>query len=158
MTKTAKARHRPLPTSSDDGSFSMDWSDRFALGVAVMDQQHQVLFRLIDELAQAMLDETPDAALQPIFDRLHEYTLTHFATEEKLMAKYGYPADRDHHANHRALEASLAELVERAAQGEPLVSLQTMNFLRQWLYEHIDGVDRRFADFLKSQGAGTTAN
>ena len=88
-----------------------------------------------------------------IFDRLHEYTLTHFATEERLMAHYGYPDDQAHQANHRGLEKSLADLVSRAEHGEPLVSLQAMNFLRQWLYEHINGVDRRFADYLKGKGA-----
>lgn len=145
------APHSTAPESTGR-QFNMDWSDRFALGIDLIDQQHQVLFRLIDQLAQAIQDENPEAELQTIFGQLHDYTLTHFATEERLMAQYAYPADHDHQENHRTLEHSLEQLVERAKSGEPLVSIQTMNFLRLWLYNHIDGTDRQFADFLKSRG------
>jgi len=130
----------------------MDWSDRYALGIDLIDQQHQVLFRLIDQLAKAIQNETSDAELQSVFNKLNEYTLTHFAAEELLMARHGYQGDKEHQENHRALEHSLGQLMLRAKDGEPLVSLQAMNFLRQWLYHHIDDVDRQFADFLKSKG------
>lgn len=155
MTTTAKAMiHAPHSTAPEatGGKFNMDWSDRFALGIDLIDQQHKVLFRLIDQLAQAIQHETSEAELQAVFAKLHEYTLTHFATEERLMAQYAYPADKNHHESHRTLEHSLEQLVERAKSGEPLVSLQTMNFLRLWLYNHIDGTDRQFADFLKAKG------
>ena len=130
----------------------MNWSDRFALGIDLIDQQHQTLFRLIDDLAIAIQHESSDAALQAIFEKLKEYTLTHFAAEEQLMARHGYTADEAHQDKHRALEKSLAQLVVRAGNHEPLVSLQTMNFLQQWLYQHIDDVDRQFAAFLKNKG------
>lgn len=160
MTTTAKAMippsRSPAPETADQ-KFSIDWSDRFALGIDLIDQQHKVLFRLIDQLAQAIQHETSEAELQTIFARLHDYTLTHFATEERLMAQYGYPADGDHQASHRTLEHSLEQLVERAQNGEPLVSIQTMNFLRLWLYNHIDGIDRQFADFLKTKGVTTVS-
>ena len=155
MSKTATAKmHSPQPTAPESAgaAFSMDWSDRFALGIDLIDQQHQVLFRLIDQLAKAIQDDTSADELKQIFDKLNEYTLTHFAAEESLMARYGYTGDHEHQENHRALAHSLAQLVERAKTGEPLVSLQTMNFLRQWLYGHIDDVDRQFADFLKAKG------
>ena len=131
--------------------FSMDWSDRFALGIELIDQQHQVLFRLIDQLAKAIQNETSESDLRAIFDKLREYTLTHFAAEEHLMRQHAYPADKEHHENHRALEHSLLQLEVRAKNGEPLVSLQAMNFLRQWLYHHIDDVDRQFANYLKTR-------
>jgi hemerythrin-like metal-binding protein len=151
--------HPPHSTApeSTGGQFNMDWSDRFALGIELIDQQHKVLFRLIDQLARAIQDETSEAELQTIFAELHDYTRTHFATEERLMAQYAYPADQDHHASHRALEHTLEQLVERAKSGEPLVSIQTMNFLRLWLYNHIDGTDRQFADFLKAKGVTTVS-
>lgn len=149
--------HAPHSTAPEatGGQFNMDWSDRFALGIDLIDQQHQVLFRLIDQLARAIQDEISEAELQTIFAELHKYTLTHFATEERLMAQYAYPADQDHRGNHQTLENSLEQLVERANNGEPLVSIQTMNFLRLWLYNHIDGTDRQFADFLKAKGVTT---
>lgn len=153
MPKKSKAKIQSPENNAapNNGAlFSMDWSDRFALGIDMIDQQHQVLFRLIDQLAQAIQNENSEAELKKIFDKLSEYTLTHFAAEEALMEQHGYHADKEHQENHRALERSLRQLVLRAESGEALVSLQTMNFLRQWLYHHIDDIDRQFAEFLKA--------
>lgn len=132
----------------------MDWSDRYAVGVEIIDQQHQKLFRLIDELARGIQSGNSEAALQTVFDELADYTRTHFETENRLMRESGYPDSAKHGALHRELEASLADLVGKARRGEPWVSLETMNFLRQWLYHHIDDTDRQFADFLLRRPAG----
>jgi hemerythrin len=153
MNSTAPLHSPETPAPEAAGTpFKMDWSDRFALGIDLMDQQHQVLFRLIDQLAKAIQDGNPDQELKLIFGRLSEYTLTHFAAEEALMAQHGYPADQDHIENHRSLVHALSDLVIKAQEGEPLVPLKAMNFLRQWLYEHIDGTDRQFAAFLTLKG------
>lgn len=152
MAKKAPARSKASKSAAVGGPVGMDWSDRYALGIELIDSQHKVLFRLIDQLAKAIQANDGTSGLQEVFDKLKEYTLTHFAAEEHLMEQHGYHASREHHANHLALEQSLAHLAARAAEGEPLLSLQTMNFLRQWLYQHIDHVDRAFADFLKDKG------
>lgn len=130
----------------------MDWSDRYAVGVELIDQQHQKLFRLIDQLARGIQAGNSEATLQAVFDELAEYTRTHFETESRLMQESGYPDGARHGALHRELEASLGELIAKARRGEPWVSLETMNFLRQWLYHHIDDTDRHLADYLRSRG------
>lgn len=155
MTEKAKATIQsssPNNSATADAPFTMDWSDRYVLGIDLIDQQHQVLFRLVDQLAKAIQSDSPDAELHTVFAKLNEYTLTHFAAEEQLMAQHGYQGGKEHQENHRALEHALGQLMLKARDGEPLVSLQTMNFLRQWLYHHIDDVDRQFADFLKGRG------
>lgn len=152
MTRKTPARTKAAKSATAAESVGMDWSDRYALGIELIDSQHKVLFRLIDQLAKAIQANDSTVGLQEVFDKLKEYTLTHFAAEEHLMEQHGYHASREHHANHLALEQSLAHLAARAEEGEPLLSLQTMNFLRQWLYQHIDHVDREFAVFLKEKG------
>jgi hemerythrin-like metal-binding protein len=129
----------------------MDWSDRYAVGVDIIDRQHQKLFRLIDQLARGIQAGNSDATLMAVFDELADYTKTHFETEARLMAGAEYPDSAAHGAQHRELEASLGELVAKARRGEPWVSLETMNFLRHWLYHHIDDTDRRLARFLKNR-------
>ena len=131
--------------------FAMDWSDRYAVGVEIIDRQHQKLFRLIDQLARGIQAGNSDATLMAVFDELADYTKTHFETEQRLMAAAAYPESPAHVAQHRELEGSLADLVEKARRGEPWVSLETMNFLRHWLYHHIDDTDRQLAAFLKTR-------
>jgi hemerythrin-like metal-binding protein len=139
------------PETPKQNAFSMDWSDRYAVGVDIIDRQHQKLFRLIDQLARGIQAGNSDATLMTVFDELADYTKTHFETEARLMAGAEYPDSQDHLVRHRELEASLGELVDKAKRGEPWVSLETMNFLRHWLYHHIDDTDRQLAKFLKNR-------
>lgn len=141
-----------MPDTRPEEAFSMKWSDRYAVGVEVIDRQHETLFRLIDSLATGIQSGNPESTLQSVFDELHDYARVHFETEHRLMAEHEFAEAPAHKARHRELEQSLNELVERAKAGKPWVSLETMNFLRQWLYHHIDDTDRRFAEHLKSRG------
>ena len=142
-------------TSSLPGSSpkTPSWSDRYAVGIEIIDQQHQRLFRLIDQLAWGIDAGKSEKVLTSIFDELADYTRSHFATEERLMAESGFPGSAGHGEKHRELESSLADLVAKAQRGEPWVSLEAMNFLRLWLYHHIDDTDRRLADHLIAQKA-----
>ena len=129
----------------------MDWSDRYALGVELIDSQHKTLFRLIDQLAKGIQEGNSEQVLMNILSQLSEYTLTHFDTENRLMIESGYPDAVEHGTRHAELVKSLNALVAQAQRGEPWVSLQTMNFLRQWLYHHIDDTDRHLGVYLKNR-------
>lgn len=141
-----------MPNTRPEEAFVMKWSDRYAVGVEVIDRQHETLFRLIDNLAKGIQSGNPESTLQSVFDELNDYVRVHFETEHRLMAEHDFDDAPMHQAKHRELEQSLNELIERAKAGKPWVSLETMNFLRQWLYHHIDDTDRRFAEHLKSRG------
>ena len=141
-----------MPNTRPEEVFAMKWSDRYAVGVEVIDRQHETLFRLIDNLAKGIQSGNPESTLQSVFDELHDYARVHFETEHCLMDQHAFGEAAGHKAKHRELEGSLNELVERAKVGKPWVSLETMNFLRQWLYHHIDDTDRRLAEHLKSRG------
>jgi hemerythrin len=141
-----------MPKTQPQNVFEMNWSDRYAVGVEVIDRQHEVLFRLIDTLAKGIQSGNPESTLQAVFDELTEYVRVHFETEHRLMVEYDFPEEPAHEAKHRELQQSLNDLIERTNAGQPWVSLETMNFLRQWLYHHIDDTDRRLAEHLASRG------
>ena len=124
------------------------WEQRFEVGIDVMDGQHRHLLELINRLAA---DLRAGRDFDPLLDSLKDlvrYTEHHFATEERLMDEVGAAAER-HRAEHRRLEGSLARLTLRPdAQG---VS-ESSRFLRDWLFRHIDEVDRPFAAMLRNRG------
>jgi hemerythrin-like metal-binding protein/diguanylate cyclase (GGDEF)-like protein len=124
------------------------WEQRFEVGIEVLDGQHRHLLELINRLAA---DLRAGRDFDPLLDSLKDlvrYTEHHFATEERLMDEVGAAAER-HRAEHRRLEGSLARLTLRLdAEG---VS-ESSRFLRDWLFRHIDEVDRPFAALLRSRG------
>ena len=51
-----------------------------------------------------------------------------------------------------SLVAQVAELVDKFQKGTATLTLPVMNFLEDWLVQHIQGEDYRFALELKSKG------
>ncbi len=108
-----------------------------------MDQQHQIMVDLINELGQALHSniESPEAA-DTAYSRLIDYTRYHFQDEEDLMVALG--VDDRHTAMHRAVHAQFVSQLQaiwehRHTMDRPDETL--MAFLTSWLSLHIFGVD-----------------
>lgn len=95
--------------------------------------------------------ESRDALLK-IFERLRGYTASHFANEEKLFKKHGYPETEEHGAAHKAFVGKVVEWEQAVSSGRAMVSMEIMRFLKQWLTGHVMGVDKRYAPFFKQKG------
>ena len=72
------------------------WNDSLSVNVAEIDQQHRKLIAMINELNDAMKIGKGKDVLGGIVNSLISYTATHFKTEEKYFAQFGYPDTEDH--------------------------------------------------------------
>jgi len=88
----------------------MKLSAEYSVGVAKIDEQHQELFDLLNDLQDALGRGWNQDKIREIFDLLEEHTLTHFAEEEKLMALFNYPEQDSHVLQHRDLIEELEYL------------------------------------------------
>ena len=79
---------------------------------------------------------------------LKDYTVTHFAMEEELMARHSYTAAARHQAIHADLVRQVADLVGKFQAGTASLTLPVMNFLEDWLVQHIQGEDFKLAEHL----------
>jgi hemerythrin len=79
---------------------------------------------------------------------LLDYTRTHFAAEERLMLLHAYPDYDRHRAAHEGLAGRVAGLFAKFQQGEPVITLQLAKFLRDWLTDHILGMDKELGAYL----------
>lgn len=129
----------------------MRWTPELVTGNAVVDSEHQELIALIDKLELA--GNGPDGSnIEEALDQLTDYVFVHFQMEEKLMAREGYPADavEAHLAEHRKLDQRTKELVQRYSDGELRTVEPIVNFLYDWLQNHIQTVDRAMADYIRA--------
>jgi hemerythrin-like metal-binding protein/diguanylate cyclase (GGDEF)-like protein len=128
----------------------VQWSTRYEVGVDVLDGQHRELLEQINRLGDALRSGQDFDLLVETLKELVRYTEHHFGTEERLMDELGARSER-HRAEHRRLLDSLMRFTLRLdADGV----MQSAAFLQDWLYRHIDEVDRPFAAFLRKHGAG----
>ena len=130
----------------------IEWDQRYSVEIAEIDRQHRKLFDLLNELYAAMQEGQADQVVGKVLDRVVDYTVQHFAHEERLFTQYGYPGAAAHRAEHAELTAQAKALAERLKSGTGDVSVSTLKFLCDWLSKHILGSDKRYAGFLAQQG------
>jgi len=89
-----------------------------------------------------------------ILEELIGYTASHFELEEQYMTRYAYPEYKGHKAIHDKLVGQVLELKSAVAAGKNIISIDLMNFLKDWLQNHIMSIDKKLGAFL-SQKKGT---
>ena len=72
---------------------AIEWQPDFATGVAIIDDQHRVLIKMLNQASVELTDYSPLSDLERIVQGLLNYAGYHFQTEEKLMAEHGYDKD-----------------------------------------------------------------
>lgn len=112
------------------------------LGHEQIDLDHEKLFALIDQIAAAMVIGLGEDTCAGIIDELVGYTKTHFAMEERLMARCHYADAAAHKAQHDDFVGKVAKLRTRVADRLAVLSIETLAVMREWLVEHIQKSDR----------------
>src|ERR1044072_3904131 len=126
----------------------VEWNNSFSVQNADMDMQHQQLFGLLNQLHDAMGHGKGREILPVIFEELIQYTKNHFASEELLMQKHNYPGLVMHKGQHEDLIVQVSSLQKQFLAGDFSASMQTRDFLKQWLIEHIQRSDQKYGVFL----------
>jgi len=128
------------------------WGPMLEVGVKEIDTQHRKLVDLANELSDAQIAGKAKDVLGKILTELVRYTVTHFATEERLMDQHKYPATADHKQLHKDLVKTVSDFKAKFDKGDAALSQDIMHFLRDWLTKHIMNIDKALAKDLKQKG------
>ena len=128
------------------------WKVGYAVGVPQVDEEHKRLFAVAESLHEAMLEGQGKAILRDLLASLVAYTCHHFAHEEQLMQRIGYPDYPRHLKQHEDLRSRVLAMQERAASGELTMTIEVMQVLMEWLKNHITASDYQIAGYMKKSG------
>lgn len=129
------------------------WSDSMSVGVAAVDADHKKLVEMINRLFDGVQAGHGKEAVGGILDGLIRYTVEHFDREERYFAQTGYPEAAEHKALHEDLKRQALDIQTKYnAGGDFTITLETMNFLKNWLINHIQGSDKKFGPYLNEKG------
>jgi hemerythrin len=131
----------------------LTWSDKYSVGVKAMDQQHISLVDTLNDLHAAMMKGLAQDTTGPLLHKLVTYTRDHFAAEESVMVAAKFPGLSQHRLKHRDLTKQVEEFVARYERGEITVNVHLMNFLRDWLANHIQKEDIEYGRWINQQAA-----
>lgn len=132
----------------------IEWKEELATGNSTIDEQHRELIGRISDLVVACSHGKGRDEVSRLLQFMGDYVRSHFDTEEALQIKHSYPEFAAHKAEHSNFVLQLRELERQfntAGATLPLV-IQTNQSMVGWLITHINGTDRRLADFLRATG------
>lgn len=129
-----------------------DWQDQYSVHIQEIDTQHKKLVALLNEIYEALKKGEGREALGKILAELIQYTKTHFATEERLMATHGYPDYITHKEKHEKMALKVLDYSEKFKDGKISNPIEISNFLKNWLGKHIMETDKKYGPFLNDKG------
>jgi len=130
----------------------LTWNTKYSVGVKALDDQHTILFGLLNDLHSAMMKGEAQRVTGPLLRKLVNYTHTHFTSEEKMMEATEYPGLAAHRAQHRELMNQVQDYSARFERVEVTLSFKLLIFLRDWLTAHIEKDDRQYGPWLNERG------
>ncbi len=130
----------------------INWTNDFSVKVKEIDEQHKVLIGFLNDLHDAMKVGKGKKVIDEIIDGLVEYTVFHFGHEENLMKKTGYSECSLHLQEHKKLIESVTKYKSDLKNGNMTSSIEIMNFLKDWLTNHILKTDKKYSAHLNSKG------
>lgn len=128
------------------------WEAAYSTGLNTIDDQHKKLIELINELHQAMKDRKTKEVMNTILSGLVSYTKTHFKFEEDRFEKFSFPNIAAHKKKHATFVQKISAFQSEFIAGNLLLSMDIMNFLKEWLVEHIQGTDLEYVALFKKNG------
>nr|WP_169433124.1 bacteriohemerythrin [Maridesulfovibrio zosterae] len=124
------------------------WSNDLLLGIPSIDAEHRVLVRYAEDFQTALQEGQGHEAISRLFDRLLEYTTSHFAREEAFMQKREYPDIEIHMKEHRRITR---EVMELNRDKRYIFPDSVDSFLQDWIINHINNTDRKYVKYLAAK-------
>ncbi len=126
-----------------------NWNESFLVGISMVDDQHQKLVDLINDVGEvALTNQQPDPEkLKAACKAMLDYTRIHFRDEEAMISSVGLaPAYIRYHQDlHKTFVDEAALLTDKAGDFSPEQTEQMLGYLVDWLAYHILGVDQGMA-------------
>ena len=130
----------------------VEWSDDYKTGNRIIDQEHWGLFALINDLHDKVQSGAAELSIGSTIDALVDYVNVHFEHEERLMEGCAYPRIEEHKKAHAQLAKKAHEFQDSYARDpERFDHLQFMDFLSDWLANHILKVDMAMVPYLQDK-------
>lgn len=135
----------------DKESEFVRWNDRYSVLIEQMDDEHKMLFRITNKLGNKMLNGNASSnELVKIIDELLKYTEMHFSNEENLLEKYNYNSkgiaiQKD---QHKKFIQKVHDFKDALVIHGQKPSIEVIEFLNNWLLNHIMKIDKNYGDEL----------
>jgi hemerythrin-like metal-binding protein len=129
----------------------LEWkAEHNSVAVPEIDEDHREIFRLGNDLYQALAGGALLNAIEPEARKLIAHTLDHFKHEERMMRSRRYRAYGWHKGQHDTVRTRLAVMERELEQGDREALMSGIDYLTAWLQTHTAVSDRMMGAFLRT--------
>ncbi|MCK4293951.1 MAG: hemerythrin family protein [Planctomycetes bacterium] len=128
----------------------VEWNESYSVGVEELDEQHKRWFGIINALFEASDTTGRSQAVADLLSDMKECAAAHFETEERYMSECGFPDLESHVRAHEQFRKKLDELFSEKMAGRQCVATDTLEFLYEWLVDHVLSCDKKYAPLVSA--------
>lgn len=133
------------------------WTVDCSVGVAVLDNEHWQLMKLVNDLYDGMLSGTATDKVLDVIDGVGGYASMHLKHEEDAMAWADFPDAESHIHQHEIFRQTMHTFKARAIEAKGTLALIDVTrelsiYLKEWIHHHIQEEDKALGHFLNGKG------
>jgi hemerythrin-like metal-binding protein len=136
------------------GTKLIEWHQAFDLGLEELDNDHKKLVEYTNELNNLIKQNADNILISKILDNILLHLRAHFNREESILKKIQDEATANkHHESHEESFNYLSQLRDRYKnEPETISGDRLLNFLHQWIINHIFNHDHKMLPDLEKAG------
>ena len=124
------------------------WDESLSVDAGEIDEEHRRLVDLFNILSHSVAEGDAAEYIEAVLEELISCTIWHFRHEERLMLMYKYDGLEQHKGEHNDLIDSVRELQQKFHKENKLLTNEDIEYLEDWLTQHILGQDMRLGFYL----------
>lgn len=128
------------------------WQKAYIVDIKEIDDQHKQLVLILNKLYSAFMKKEHGNIITEVMDELISYTKYHFEAEEKYFVLFGYKWTHEHIRHHRIFIDKMKAFKLEVANKNSATTFKLINFLRDWLKNHITVEDQKYVELFKKEG------
>ena len=130
----------------------IEWDDKYNIGISTIDEEHKELIRIMNSAIVAKQHENNIDKILKLLKKLTVYTLKHFSTEESYMVEFNYLEFQYHKEEHHDFSNQMITYCNRVIEGNYHIANEILEYLKQWLVNHIQITDKKYVECFKKNG------
>lgn len=128
------------------------WDSSYSVNIKEIDAQHKKLIDLVNLLDDKIKEGYGEDVLEIVLYDLIKYSFYHFTFEEAMLAKHSYQALSKHSLCHNEMIEKIKYFDQQFKLGNEHLSIEMLNFLKDWIIKHICWEDKKYSAFLNTKG------
>lgn len=130
----------------------IEWDEKYSVGISIIDEEHKELIRIMNAAIVAKRQNCNIDEISKLLKELTVYTLKHFSTEEFYMVEFNYPEFQYHKEEHHDFSSKTITYCNRVIEGDFHIANEILEYLKQWLVNHIQITDKKYVECFNKNG------